>query len=181
MSSGGIFFESHALAFRLKVMPKINHLGALFQELCVESSRCFDAVSQLLLITQHLHVCVDAISHLCFVAQKMPTFILSQSVKLESSWSRISVISDGFSAVEINFLIIRCSNCGQAIVLQLRLVLGGRIKSQAQQAQFDLIRLCCSVSREWSLSCSKWFSSLMQLANAILARFRQKSAVFFLC
>ena len=42
------------VAFILKVMVKL--LGVLFQELRVEGSRCFDVVSQLLLITQHSHI-----------------------------------------------------------------------------------------------------------------------------
>ena len=58
-------------------MPKINHLGVLFQKLRVEESWCFDVVSRLLLITLHSHIGVDAISHLRIVAQQTPTPILS--------------------------------------------------------------------------------------------------------
>ena len=89
-------------------------------------------VSRLLLITPHSHIGVDAISHLCIVARKNPTPILSLL-----KWSK-SVISDEFSAVGINFLAIRYSICGQAIDLSLRLVLGGLANAQAQQAQIDL-------------------------------------------
>ena len=39
------FFESHVEAFRLRVMPKLDHLSVLFQELLVEGSRCTDVAS----------------------------------------------------------------------------------------------------------------------------------------
>ena len=61
-----------------------------------------------------------------------------QLAKLGSSWSRVSVISDGFRALGINFVVIRCFICCQTIDLQLRLVLEGLAKAQAQQAQIDL-------------------------------------------
>ena len=44
----------------------------------------------------------------------------------------------GIINAEINFLAINCSICGQAIHLQLHLVLGGLAKPQVQQAQIDL-------------------------------------------
>ena len=52
----GTFFESHAVAFRLRAMLKLDHRGRLFQELRVDGSRCFDVVSRLLLITPLLHI-----------------------------------------------------------------------------------------------------------------------------
>ena len=33
---GGRFLESHAVAFRLRAMLKLDHLGVLFEELGVE-------------------------------------------------------------------------------------------------------------------------------------------------
>ena len=54
-------------------MPKLDYLDALFQELSVESSRCFDVVSGLLLITPHLHTGVNDISRWRIVARKKPT------------------------------------------------------------------------------------------------------------
>ena len=57
----------------------------------------------------------------------------------DSSWSRASVIYNGFSAVGINFLAICCFICGQANdLLLLHLVLGSFAKAQAQQAQIVL-------------------------------------------
>ena len=70
----------------------------------------------------------------CF-AKKADNFL---PAKLYLSWSRVSDISNGSSAIEINLLAIRCSMCGQAINLQLRLVLGSLAKARAQQAQIDL-------------------------------------------
>ena len=76
-------FESNAVAFclstvsGLRAMPKIDHLGLLFQELRVEGNRCFDEVSQSLLIIPHPHIGVDAIFHLRVVAGKNLTLILS--------------------------------------------------------------------------------------------------------
>ena len=64
---GWHFFESHAVPFCLRVMPKLEDLGALFQELRVESSRCFDVVNRLFLITPHSHIGVDGISYLHIV------------------------------------------------------------------------------------------------------------------
>ena len=58
------------VALILKAMLKLDHLGVLFQELRVEGSRFFDVVSRLLLITPHLHISVDIISHFRIVAQK---------------------------------------------------------------------------------------------------------------
>ena len=55
------------VAFILKVMPKLDHLGVLFKELQVEGSRRFDVVSRLLRITPHSHFGVNTIS---LVAQK---------------------------------------------------------------------------------------------------------------
>ena len=75
---GDVFPESQAVAFRLKAILNLDHLGVLFQELRVEDSRCFDEVSRLLFITPHLRIGVDPISYLCIVAQKQPTPILSQ-------------------------------------------------------------------------------------------------------
>ena len=57
------------MAFILKAMRKLDHLGVLFQELRVEGNRCFDVISRLLLITPHSHIGVDTISHLRIVAQ----------------------------------------------------------------------------------------------------------------
>ena len=62
--------KCHGVAFILKAMPKLDHLGVLFQELRVEGSRCFDVVSRLLLITPHSRIDVDTISHLRIAAQK---------------------------------------------------------------------------------------------------------------
>ena len=53
------------VAIILKAMPKLDHLGVLFQELRVEGSSCFDVVSRLLLIRPHSHIGVNTI-----VAQK---------------------------------------------------------------------------------------------------------------
>ena len=58
------------VAFILKAMSKLNHLGVLFEELRVEGSRCFDLVSRLLLITPHSHIDEDTISRFRIVAQK---------------------------------------------------------------------------------------------------------------
>ena len=58
-------------------MPKLDHLDALLQEIFVEGSRCFDVVCRLLYIAPTLAFGVDAISHLCFVARKKTTPILS--------------------------------------------------------------------------------------------------------
>ena len=57
------FFKSHAVAFCLKAMLKLDQPDILFQELYVENSRSFDVVSRLLRITPHLHFGGDAISH----------------------------------------------------------------------------------------------------------------------
>ena len=78
-------------------MPKLDHLGTLFQGLCVEGSRCFDVLNQLLLITTHSHVGVNTISISALLRKNTDTD--SQPVTLDSSWPRIRVISDGFSAV----------------------------------------------------------------------------------
>ena len=56
--------------FILKSMPKLDHLGVLFEELRVEDSRCFDVVSRLFLITPHSHIGVDGIYRFHIVAQK---------------------------------------------------------------------------------------------------------------
>ena len=77
VSWGSIFFTSHAGEFCLRAMPKLDYVSFLFQELHVESSRCFDAVSQLLPISPHSHIGVDAISHLRIVEREKPTPILS--------------------------------------------------------------------------------------------------------
>ena len=58
------------VAFILKAMPKLDHLGVLSQKLYVEGRRCLDGVSQLPIITPHSHIGADTISHLCIVAQK---------------------------------------------------------------------------------------------------------------
>ena len=58
------------VAFILKVMLKLDHLGVLFQKLCVWGSRCLDVVSWLLLTTPHLHIGVDTIFQLRIVVQK---------------------------------------------------------------------------------------------------------------
>ena len=57
------------VAFILKAMPKLDHRGILFQGLRVEGSWCFDVVSRLLLITPHLHIGVNTVSHLRIVAK----------------------------------------------------------------------------------------------------------------
>ena len=146
----------------------------------MESSRCFNVVSRLLRITTHSHIGVDANSHQCIVTQKK-AYSNSKPVKLHSSWSRVSVISNGFSAVGKNFLAICCHICGHAIDLQLRFLLGGLAKAQAQQAQIDLRRLYCLVSRELSLSYSIRLGFLVRLAKDIMARYCRKSAGCFLC
>ena len=57
----------------------------------------------------------------------------------DSSWSRASVISNGFCDVGISFLAICCFICAQANdLLLLHLVLESLAKAQAQQAQIDL-------------------------------------------
>ena len=58
------------MAFILKAMPKLDHIGILFQDVGVEGNRCFDVVSRLLLFTPHSYIGVDAISHLHIVAKK---------------------------------------------------------------------------------------------------------------
>ena len=51
------------MTFIVKAMPKLDHLGILFQELHVEGCRCLDVVSRLLLITPQSYTGVDTISH----------------------------------------------------------------------------------------------------------------------
>ena len=51
------------VVFILKAMPKLHHLGVLFQELRVKGSRCFDVVRRLLFITPHSHIGLDTFSH----------------------------------------------------------------------------------------------------------------------
>ena len=58
------------VAFILKAILKLDHLGVLFQELRMEGSMCFDEVSRLLFITPHSHIVVDKIFHLRIVVQK---------------------------------------------------------------------------------------------------------------
>ena len=123
------------MAFILKAMPNIDHLGILFQELRVEGSKCIDVISRLLLISPHTHIVVDAIFHLRVFGKKMIP-ILSQ-LRLSQA-GRVRIIANGFSTVGINFLVICCTICGQAIDLQLHLVLGALEKTQVQQAQNDL-------------------------------------------
>ena len=63
------------VAFIFKAMPKLDHLGVLFQELREKGSKCFDVVNRLLLVTPHPHIGVDTISHCC---AKMMISILCQ-------------------------------------------------------------------------------------------------------
>ena len=78
MFLGGFFLKPFR-GFCLRAMPNLDHLGVIFQELLLKSCRCFDAVSRLLLITPHLHIGVDAISHFHIIVRKKRTPILSQA------------------------------------------------------------------------------------------------------
>ena len=75
--------ECFELACILKTMPKLDHLGVLLQELCVEGSRCFDVVSRLLLITPHSHIGWIPFP-ICGLLRKNTD---SHPVTLDSSWS----------------------------------------------------------------------------------------------
>ena len=72
------------------------------------------------LLQPYSRIDVNAISNLCIVVPKKPAPNL-YPVWFDSSKFRESVITYGFSIVRINFLTIRCSICGQAINLQLRI------------------------------------------------------------
>ena len=128
------------VAFILKAMPKLNHLGVLFHELRMEGSRCLMWLANCFLL-HHIHILAWIPFPICSLLRKN-TGIDFLPVTLDSSWSRVYVISDGFSIVGINFLAICCFICGQAVDLHMHLVLGGLAKTQAQQAQIDLRRLC---------------------------------------
>ena len=95
--------RGRGLAFFMKAIPKIDHLGVLFRELRVEGIRCFNVVSRLHLNAPHRHIGVDAISHLSIVARETPTPIFSM-FKFDSSWSKVSVISHGYRAISYHSL-----------------------------------------------------------------------------
>ena len=126
-------------AFIFNAIPKLDYPGVLFHELRVEGSRCFDVVNRLLFKLYYTTFTLWRGYHFPFAhcCTKMLIPILSQ-LRLTQAGIRVSVISDGFSAVGINFLTILCFICGQAIDLQLLLVRGCLAKAQAQQAQIDL-------------------------------------------
>ena len=88
-------------------------------------------------LLHHIHILAWIPFPICALLRKN-TDTDSQPVTLDSSWSRANVIFDRFSVGEINFLTTCCFICGQAIDLQLHLVLRSLAKAQAQQAQIEL-------------------------------------------